>query len=136
MVVENLLCKYDKNKIRIISGDIENGLWTLDGFSLVPAKGSAINKRIDLEQRISNIQLRDAKPTNSTGSILGAGVGALAGLRYYGVVGAIGGAFAGHFIGGGQTEVCVDIELTDGRKFAASMSPTMCKRLSAIANRA
>lgn len=137
--VENVFYRYDKTKIRVISGDVQEGFWSLDGFQLVKAPsccGSAIpTERIDLSGKIASVQLQDAKQSCPAGSIVGAGMGALAGLRYYGLVGALGGAFAGHFICGGSTEIHVNVEFVDGRKFLAVMSPGMFRRFTGIANR-
>ncbi len=140
MGVENLLYRYDKTKFRVISGDVQYGYWSLDGYSLVRApeccgSRNSTENPINLERNILSVQVSEVGQANTTGSILGAGVGAMAGLRYYGFVGAIGGAFAGHFLGGGSPEIRVEVELTDGRKFVASMSPALYKRFSAIANR-
>lgn len=35
MGFESLLYRCDKNKIRIVSGDLREGYWNLEGFSLV-----------------------------------------------------------------------------------------------------
>ena len=138
---ENVINRYDKTKIQVVSGDLSAGFWSLDGFTLVRSSSccggsSATPERIALQGALTKLVVKDLGQSHSTASIIGAGVGALAGLRFYGLVGAIGGAFAGHFLGGSRAEVSAEAELSDGRKFVATMDPSIFKRLAAIANRA
>lgn len=79
--------------------------------------------------------MKECRESNSIGAFVGTGAGAIVGLRYYGVPGAVGGALLGHLLSGNHAQVCAAVELTDGRCFVATMSSGVFTRLSAIANR-
>lgn len=140
MGFENLLYRCDKNKIRVVSGDIREGFWNLDGFSLVQAPSccgseSPANK-VELAGNLKSVNVKECRESNSIGALVGAGAGAIVGLRYYGMPGAVGGALLGNLLSGNHAQVCADVSLTDGRSFVATMSSGVFARLSAIANRA
>lgn len=142
MVVDNLVLQFDKRKIQIISGDLKSGLWQLDEFALVKAdtcgkfrSDTSAGERVELEGQVKSVEIEKVGQAGGTASALGAGAGAMAGLRFYGLPGAIGGALVGHFLAGGATVVRATVVMNDGRKFLAAMSPVQLKRLTAIANR-
>lgn len=139
MAVENLLYRYDKSKIKVTSGDLTEGYWTLNGFELVKAPrccGSNFpEQKVSLVANVAKVSVQECRESNSIGAFVGTGAGALMGLRYFGMQGAIGGALLGNVLSGNHAEVCAEIELGDGRKFVASMNSAMFKRVSAIANR-
>lgn len=138
MGFENLLYR-DKNKIRVVSGDIPEGHWSLDGFSLVQAAsccGSTSSaQKVGLAGNLKSVSVKECRESNSIGAFVGTGAGALVGLRYYGMPGAVGGALLGHLLSGNHAQVCADVALLDGRSFVATMGSGMFTRLVAIANR-
>ncbi|MBY0549675.1 MAG: hypothetical protein K2W95_20525 [Candidatus Obscuribacterales bacterium] len=139
MGFENLLYRCDKNKIRIVSGDLQEGYWSLEGFCLVAAASCCGSPspaaKVELAGNLSRVNVKECRESNSIGAFVGTGAGAIVGLRYYGLPGAVGGALLGHLLSGNHAQVCADVVLLDGRSFVATMSSGIFTRLSAIANR-
>ncbi len=142
MGAEDILYRLDPRKIRVESGDISAGYWEL--HSCVMQKSPELFKEtaasdacaeLNLDQMIEKLEVKNVKDANPTGNMLGVGVGALAGLRYFGPVGAIGGAVAGHLLVGNRHEMHVDVLLRDGRRFTAYMDKDVFKRMQTIAAR-
>lgn len=141
MGAEDILYRLDPKKIRVISGDITSGYWELHSMKLERSgelfksgSGEALEE-IKLDGQITSLELKNIEDANPTANMLGIGVGALAGLRFFGPIGAIGGAVAGQMLIGNRHEVSVDVHLNDGRKFHASMDKSVFQRLKAIHER-
>lgn len=139
MGAEDILYRLDPKKIKVISGDIPAGYWELHSCTLVKSsdlfKTSDVieaKQEINLDQAIAKLDVKNIEDANPTANLVGVGVGALAGLRFFGPIGAIGGAVAGQMLVGNRHEVTVNVQLTDGRQFVASMDKAVYQRLIAV----
>jgi len=132
--LDALLNLGDQTKIRVVAGDLPEGNWYLDGSRLKRSQvtGVTVSETIDLAQNIKLLDLRNYLAKDSTEPLMGAGIGALLGLRFFGLLGAAGGAIAGHFLTQKGPEVSISCELKDGRKFLAVVHPKMYDRLRSI----
>jgi hypothetical protein len=144
MGAEDILYRLDPTKVRIVSGDIAEGYWDLRGCSLVrspellrvAAEGEVPEpEQVDLDGQIQNLDIKNIKDANPTGNLIGIGVGALAGLRFFGPLGAIGGALVGSALVGNRHEITVTVRLKNGRLFVASMDKDVYARLKLIGER-
>lgn len=144
MGAEDILYRLDPTKVRIVSGDIAEGYWDLRGCSLVRSpelfriavEGEApAPEQVDLDGQIQNLDIKNIKDANPTGNLIGIGVGALAGLRFFGPLGAIGGALVGSAVVGNRHEITVTVRLKNGRLFVASMDKDVYARLKLIGER-
>lgn len=144
MSVEDILKSMDKSRVRVLSGDLTAGYWSLRGTALVQSqelwccKTSSVAEEpapVDLDGKITNLELMSVKDTNKMGGVAGVGLGAVAGYRFFGAMGLVGGAIAGHLLMGNRTEVRVTCTLADGRSFIAVMEPPVHERFTVIANR-
>lgn len=124
-MIDEFLNKTDLTRIRVIAGDIAEGTWQLQGMMLTMpgGLGTQVIEPIDLKKTVKTIELKDQIQRDSIEPLVGAGVGALIGLRMFGPIGAAAGGVAGHFLTKPRTEVSVKFELIDGRKFIAAMHP-------------
>lgn len=146
MGAEDLLYRMDPKKIRVNTGDISLGYWELHSMKLErssdlsemfkPGESKTAKEEINLEGVISKLELKTIEDANPAANMVGIGVGALAGLRFFGPIGAIGGAVAGQMLVGNRHEVSVDVQLNDGRNFQATMDKAIYQRLKAIHERA
>lgn len=139
MGAEDFLYKLDPTKIRVISGDIPLGFWGLHGCTLSqsPAlfdlgSNENSNSSIILDGEIAALGVENIADANPTGNLIGVGVGALAGLRFFGPIGAIGGAVAGQFLLGNRHEITLSVTLKDGRHFVAIMEKSVYQRFKLI----
>lgn len=130
MNLDGFLKGFDQTKIKVIAGDIPQGMWELDGTNLRQA-GSLSGDSIDLSTSVKKMTLKDLVKKDQFEPLIGAGVGALMGLRF-GLIGAAGGAFLGHMLLKGNPEVSINCELNDGRTFIAVMSAEMHERLQMV----
>jgi len=141
MSAEDILYRMDPRKIHIISGDIAPGYWELHGSTLSASpqllKPAQSNKQqaIKLDRNIAKLDLKEIADSNPTANLVGIGVGALAGLRLFGPLGAIGGAVAGQIVMGNRHELTAEVLLQDGRQFTAQMDKNIFNRLKLIAER-
>ncbi|HEY9785586.1 MAG TPA: hypothetical protein V6D17_09315 [Candidatus Obscuribacterales bacterium] len=140
MIIEDLLYKLDSSKVRVIAGDLPEGYWDLNGsvllqapFFAFPGETITAQQSVELSGKIAKIDLKGVGDSNPVGAIIGTGIGAVTGFRFFGPLGAFAGAIAGHFISGNRKEVDVTCELSDGRKFVATMDPAIFQRLKEIA---
>ena len=141
MVAEDILYRFDPRKIRVMSGDIAEGYWELRGCVMNRAAdlfkeiSSDPASLLDLDQQIASIEIQTVEEANKACNLAGVGIGALAGFRILGPLGAIAGAVIGQSLMGNCAELKVEVELKDGRKFVAQMDKNIHKRLKAIAAR-
>jgi hypothetical protein len=143
MGAEDLLYRMDPKKIRVSSGDITHGYWELHSMKLERSSelfkcstaASCPSEEINLAGQITSLELKNIEDANPAANMVGIGVGALAGLRFFGPIGAIGGAVAGQLLVGNRHEVTVEVLLNDGRKFQATMDKSIYQRLKAIHER-
>lgn len=142
MGAEDVLYRLDPRKIHVVSGDIDPGYWELQSYKLVKSpelfntkdpKGASVE--INLHNAIAKLDLQKIEDANPTANLVGIGVGALAGLRFFGLLGAVGGAVAGQMLAGNRHELTVEVLLQDGRHFIAQMDKNIYQRLKLIANR-
>ncbi len=142
MGAEDILYQLDPRKIRIVSGDVAAGYWELRGcvlkkspelFKETETQNSTSD--VSLDQEIEKLNLLTIADANPAGNLLGIGVGALAGLRYFGPVGAVGGAVVGQLLVGNRHEVNLEVVLKDGRKFVTFMDKAVYMRFQTIAGR-
>ena len=133
MGIDSILHSYDNSKIKVIAGDIAEGYWELSGSSMrhYAESGRTAAERVDLADAIKSIDLKDQLNKDANTPLLGAGVGALLGLRF-GIPGALAGGFVGHMLAQNKPQVSIRCELTDGRKFIAVMSPEMYKQFKSL----
>jgi hypothetical protein len=141
MVAEQLFYCWDQRKISVESGDIPHGYWELRGCVLEQSPKifdchcAEKVEKINLDNAIAKIELKSIKDPNQAANVLGVGAGAVLGLRFFGLLGAIGGALAGQALCGNRTEIAATVHLTDGRSFEATMEKNLYERLKAIAAR-
>lgn len=130
-MIDSLLKGLETTKIKLISGDLPLGLWELEG-TIFKQGATENSERIDLSTELKRVELKNQINKDPYEPFVGAGVGALVGLRLFGLIGAAGGAVAGHFLLSGRPEVSATIELKDGRTCIAVMSPAMLETLKSI----
>jgi hypothetical protein len=130
-MIDTFLKGLEQNKIKFISGDLPLGLWELEGTILKPEAIQTAEK-IDISSELEHIELKGELKKDPIEGLIGAGVGALVGARFLGLIGAAGGAIAGHFVMQGRSEVSVTIELKDGRKCIAVMGPAMLESIKSM----
>lgn len=141
MGAEDILYRLDPTKVRAVSGDIGEGFWDLRGCSLVRSpelfgqEAETKPEQIDLDGNIQNLDIKNIKEANPTGNWVGIGVGALAGMRFFGPLGAIGGAVLGSALVGNRQEITVTVRLKSGRVFVLSMDKDVYARLKLIGER-
>ncbi len=123
----------DQSKLKVITGDISEGFWELDGTRLkkVPRTSAEATEVISLEKNVKIANQKDSLNKDPFEALMGGAVGALLGLRF-GPVGLIGGACAGMFLMRHTPEISVNLELNDGRRFMAVMSPAMLEKLQSF----
>jgi len=124
----------DQSKVKIIAGDLTDGYYDLQGsqLRLTPSGSVTVSESIELDGKLRSLELKDSLHKDNIEALMGAGVGALLGLRF-GLVGAVVGGVGGHFLTKGFEQISVKGELSDGRKFIAVMHPDMYKRLRTYA---
>ncbi len=105
-------------------------MYELEGSTFKQA-GSMTGESIDLSTSLKKMALKDLVKKDQYEPLVGAGVGALLGLRF-GLIGAAGGAFLGHFLMKGHPEVSVNCELNDGRTFIAVMTSSTHEKMQAV----
>ncbi|MBX9573647.1 MAG: hypothetical protein K2X77_32395 [Candidatus Obscuribacterales bacterium] len=137
---EDILYRLDPTKVRVVSGDIAEGYWELRACSLVRspelfAPESETREQIDLDGQIQNLDIKNIKDANPAGNWVGIGVGALTGLRFFGPLGAIGGAVLGNALVGNRHEITVTVRLKSGKMFVLSMDKDVYSRLKLIGER-
>ncbi|MGH9553892.1 MAG: hypothetical protein ACRD3W_31230 [Terriglobales bacterium] len=118
----------NQNRVKVIAGDVSGGFWDLDGSTLKRAN-SAVTEEMDLSNNVKKLELKDTLKKDDFEPLVGAGVGALLGLRFFGLIGAAVGGAAGHLLTQHKPEISVNVELGDGRKFLAVMTPAMFQNL-------
>jgi hypothetical protein len=141
MGAEEMFYSLDPRKICVLAGDIPAGYWELHGCimerspSLFKETETGPANKLDLDQAIARVEMKAIKDGNPAASLVSVGVGALAGLRFFGPLGAVGGALVGQALAGNRHEVTVDVHLSDGRHFEAFMDKQIYQRLQTIAGR-
>src|SRR5262249_53610926 len=108
--------------------------WELKGSRLVqsPVAPNVVGESIVVSGNIRRLDMKDLVNKDNFEPFVGAGIGALLGLRLFGVLGAGAGAMAGHMLTKDGPEVSVRCELSDGRKFIAVMAPELYQKLVAL----
>jgi hypothetical protein len=138
MVAEDILYRFDPRKIKVLSGDIAEGYWELRGCvmhrvaDLFKEASTDADSRLDLDQQIASIAIETVDESNQACNLAGIGIGALAGFRFFGPLGALGGAVIGQTLMGNCAELKVEVQLKDGKSFVAQMDKNIHKRLKAI----
>lgn len=145
MGAEEFLYRLDPRKLEIVSGDLKCGFWDLRGCTLHRSpelfNSKDTNQNLDpqdevnLDRSIASLNIRSIKDANAAGNMVGIGVGALAGLRFFGPLGAVAGAIAGQAVVGNRHEVVLEILLQDGRHFVAKMDKAVYERIKVIVGR-
>ncbi len=130
-MIDTFLKNFEQTKIKLIAGDLPFGTYEVEGTILKQA-ATQNSESINLTDSVKRIDLKHEVNKDQYEPFLGAGVGALIGLRVFGVLGAAGGAIAGHFLMSGKPEVSATFELKDGRTFIAVMSPNMLDTVKSI----
>ncbi len=111
-------------KVNIIAGDILTGSWELSGSQLKrPPSGGTTAEPVNLSNNISKLDLKDQINKDALEPVVTAGVGAMLGLRFFGLIGAAGGAALGLLFSNNHPQISVICKLKDGRQFIAVMSP-------------
>jgi hypothetical protein len=112
-------------KVNIIAGDLLEGNWELSGGTLKrpPGQSTTITEPVNLANNISKLDLKDQINKDSLEPVVTAGIGALLGLRFFGFIGAAGGAALGLLFSNNHPQVSITCKLKDGRQFLAVMSP-------------
>ncbi|MBX9670566.1 MAG: hypothetical protein K2X93_23390 [Candidatus Obscuribacterales bacterium] len=130
-MIDRFLKNFEHTKIKLIAGDLPFGTYDLDG-SMLKQVATESSESVNLSESVKKINLKNEVTRDQYEPFVGAGVGALIGLRMFGILGAAGGAVAGHFMMSGKNEVSATFELKDGRSFIAVMSPDMLSAIRAI----
>lgn len=131
MSIQEFLYKRDSSKLKVIAGDIPQGLWDLTGSTLsqVDASSKPDSPTINLSDNIKTITLKNDVKGDQYEGLVGAGVGALLVGRFLGPIGLVGGAVAGYLLTANGPQVSVSIELADDRTFMAVMHPDLYSRI-------
>lgn len=130
MSIQEFLYKRDSSKLKVIAGDIPQGLWDLTGstMSQVDASSKPDSQTVSLSDNIKTLTLKNDVKGDQYEGLVGAGVGALFG-RMLGPIGMVGGAVAGYLLTANGPQVSVSFELADGRSFMAVMHPDLYNRI-------
>lgn len=130
-MIDNILKVFDQTKIKLIAGDLPLGTWAVDGTTL-KQEVTQNSESINLASDVKSFELKGNINKDPYEGLVGAGVGAFLGLRVFGLLGAAGGALAGHYVMNGRSEVSVNIVLNDGRTCIAVMSPSMYETVKGL----
>ena len=126
MDIESLLrnCGAD-TKVKVIAGDLLEGNWEISGTTLkrAPERGTTVTEPVNLADNISKLDLKDQLNKDNLEPVVTAGIGALLGLRFFGLIGAAGGATLGFLFSNNHPQISISCHLKDGRQFIAVMSP-------------
>lgn len=134
----DVLYRLDPRKIRVISGDVEGGYWELQSLSMVRSlklfkeADKDSSNVVSLDNAIEKLEIVNIENAHPAANIAGVAVGAWAGLRVFGPLGAIIGAVGAQALVGNRQEMTVEVQLVDGRKFVASMDTKLYKRFQAL----
>ena len=128
-----LIYRCDKTKIRVLAGDIGDGIWELDGSSLKAVCGSNKLEPVNLSGNVRELDLKDTLKKEPLEPLVVGGIGFLIGSRIFGLVGGAIGAATCYLLTPTRPEVTVKCELKDGRKFIATMSSDMYTRFRGMA---
>jgi hypothetical protein len=112
-------------KVKVLAGDLMEGCWELSGPALKRSsdRGTTFAEPVNLANNISNLELKDQINKDSLEPVVTAGIGALLGLRFFGLIGAAGGATLGFLFSNNHPQISISCKLKDGRQFLAVMSP-------------
>ena len=138
MNINDIFNKCDESRIKVLSGDLAEDIWELQGTTLVRSSSTSSADSVDLASSVSKVEFKHSLSGDSVEPLVGAGIGALLGSRlgqFIGLgpsIGAVGGAVAGHFLTKNPQQVSVSVELKDGRTFLAVMQPAAYDRLKAL----
>jgi hypothetical protein len=128
---ESLIYNHDESKIKVVAGDLAPGFWEISGSTLrcVVFEPNLKHDSVNLATSLKRLDVKDMMSQDMSEPLVGAGIGALLGLRFFGLVGAADGAAAGYFFTNPKNQVSATVELKDGRKFIAVMTPQQFQRL-------
>jgi len=131
---ESLIYNHDESKIKVVAGDLAPGFWELSGSTLrsVVFEPNLKHDSINLATSLKRLDVKDSMTQDMSEPLVGAGIGALIGsslLRPLGLVGLAGGAVVGYFLTSKKNQISTTIELKDGRKFIAVMTPQQFERI-------
>lgn len=133
MGIDTLFYDLDETKIKVIAGDLSEGYWELrDSVMRRMVSNSTESESIDLNAALESAEFKNLLSKDSAEPLMGAGVGALLGLRF-GIIGAGIGAVAGHLLMTGPQRASVQCKLSDGRNFIAVMSPKIYDQIKIFA---
>lgn len=112
--------KLDWKKVKVIGGDVEAGNWDFAGDSIVLNPFTSV----ELRGNIRELKVQTEQSMKDLPKTLGlTAVGALWGPW---------GALAGFIAAGHKKELCLLIELKDGRKFLATMDNRVYQQILAL----
>lgn len=113
-IIDKVTEKLDWRKVKVLGGDIMAGDWDFNGGMMTADPASGNCECIVLNGAVKKLSVQTQETTKDLAKTLGL---TIAGGVVFGPLGAI----AGYFAGGNRKEVCVLIELEDGRRFLAAM---------------
>lgn len=102
----------DWKKIKVIGGDIPAGDWDFNGGMMTPDMKTGLSDCVSLAGEIKSVTVQTEESVKDIGKTLGL---TIAGGMLMGPLGAV----AGYFAGGNRKQVCILIELKEGKKFLA-----------------
>lgn len=105
---------FNWRKVKVLGGDIQAGDWDFNGGMMTADPATGNFECVTLVGEVKKLAIQTQENTKDLAKTLGL---AIVGGVLLGPLGAIGGYFAG----GSRKEVCVLIELNDGKKFLAVM---------------
>lgn len=121
-IVDKINDQFNWKRIKVIGGDIAQGEWDYNGGMLVqdPTTGNA--DVVSLPGEIKKLTVQTEDSVKDLAKTLGFTV---AGAVLLGPIGAV----AGYFAGGKRKEVCILVEMKDGRKFVAVMDQRIYQQM-------
>ena len=111
-IIDKVTDKLNWRKVKVLGGDIMAGEWDFNGGMMTADPSTGNCDCVVLNGSVKKVSIQTQESTKDLAKTLGL---TIAGGVIFGPLGAI----AGYFAGGNRKEVCVLIELTDGRKFLA-----------------
>ncbi len=114
--------KLDWKKVKVIAGDLQAGDWDFNGGMMTPDPKTGLVDCVSLMSEIKELKIQTEESVKDLTRTLGL---TIAGGVLLGPLGAI----AGYFAGGNRKQVCVLVELNDGRKFLAMVDQRIYQQM-------
>lgn len=112
----------DWRKITVLAGDISVGRWDFNGGMMSPEPESGLVDCVNLYGEIDKLTVQTQESVKDLQKTLGF---TIAGGLILGPLGVV----AGYFAGGSRKEMCVLVQMKDGKKFLANMDARIYQQM-------